>query len=1086
MPRCRSAVRASSASASTSAVAVLAAALVAASAFGQNPPSWPQAMTPAQAGIAYDIVACRAPVANSGFRNAFPDAVNYSLYAPRGTDLVLIHPNGTEEVLVAAGPNGACVDPVVTYDGRAVLFAKFDDPQNINVQRGLSWNPSHIFRVDLATRQVTQLTSGSQVAWQDSAHQIDPLYAKFDVAPLELPDGRILFLSNRDGTMDAESRFPAMKFWRMDRNGRNVEPMENFTQGSCQHPFILRDGRVVWTHRHDTGRRSLGGGNYPLMVAGQDLGDFKVFAGAHRPDSAWHFGTQLADGDVVVCVYYHQNNYGHGTLVRFPAHSGHPSGNDFHGVSPSSGTWNNYGVNDHYMRVGETLATPWTLYGALNYGSLSADESSPLMPDGSRAGKCTMPAAAPGGNLLLVWSHGNVNDLNRPTPELPHMKVCLAPGGSAPLRQQMIVLKESATWHYLYPRPVVTYAAIHGIPRPAVLPETSNDGAATPALPAGAPYATTGTSSVYNRESRWPPSYNDPWDVNIVNNYALGTAFFNVGQDSYAFANGEIWAAQVVADMSHIDRRYATLAARLRSHNNGNQVWGVLGEIPLRKFQPGGAPLLDPQGNPDTSYEVRIPADVPFHNRLVDRNGLMLTAEWTWHSARPGERKTNCGGCHAHSVGSVPLDFAQTAAAAPGAPIADFALQTPMLTQDAQGNPAIAVRPEKVRVVEYHRDVKPILDAKCAGCHGDVNPAAGLDLQGADAWNALAYVSGSLYGHHQATRWVRRHAATQSLLVWKAFGQRLDGRTNAARAGDVDYTGDPMPPPSSPVPPLTFDEKRTLALWIDLGCLVDLVPSGPAIGDPFDDQMKPVLAVQGPRGYVAGPLPPLRLGVYDLHSGIDPASLQVRVAPPGQPAGPNLASGLAVADGQAVTIPLPALPAAQWHRIQISVRDLAGNISRREISFASVPPAAAATTGTGSPGTGGLVPLLAASGPPRLGTPDFAVRVEQALPGAAVHLFFAYALAPQPWSIGPGLLARLDPVDLAQLFAAGLAPLASGTVDPSGVFALPLAVPDDPALSGFAVHFQALVVDPAGAPLSGASPPLAVALTAALSLTLGG
>lgn len=1034
----------------------------------------PPVATPSQVGIAYDIVACRMPVAGNADRDAFPDAHNFSLYLGRGTELILIHPDGSEEVIFSPGPDGAVADPLVSFDGKTIYFVRFQDPENYNTQRGVSFSPSHIWKIDVQTRVATQLTFGTTPAWQDTAHQVDPLYAAFDLAPVELPDGRLLFLSTRDGTFASDRRFPAPKFWRMNSDGSNLEPMEAMSQAGCQHPFILADGRIVWTHHHPAGRRTDETGNYPLMVANPDLSAMGTFAGAHFPDTAWHFGTQLSNGDIVITVYYHQNNYGHGTLVRFPAAPATASGNPFTPPSASTSTYQVYGDNDHYRRVGEVLATPWSLSSFIT--SLNYDEASRLLPDGTRAGKSTMPAAAPGGHMVFVWSPGHVNDLYRPTPELPHMKVCFAAGGMIQNRNDLVILKQSAQYHYLYPKAVVPWQAIHGTPKPAIIPDTPNAGGVA-GLVAGGPFATMGTSSVYNRESRWPAAYQDPFDVNIVNDYALGTAFFNIGQDTWAFPDSAIHAAQIVADMSHVDVRYAELDNRFLSHNRGSQIWGILGEVPLRKFGPGGQPILDPQGNPDTSFEARIPANVPVHNRLIDQNGILLTAEWTWHASRPGERKVHCGGCHAHSTDVTPLPFSSTAAAAPGFTVPDLALQTPIVDRDAQGNPTVTVMPETIRIVEYHRDVKPIFQAKCISCHGNASPAGGLDLEGNDAWWNLAFndPTQSLFGFHQVTRWVRIHAAAQSLLAWKCYGARLDGRTNASRSGDIDFTGTIMPPPGSGVAPLTFMEKRTIANWIDLGCLVDLTPGTATTDDPFDDQMFPTLVVSGVNaGFEALPLPPLRVGFYDLHSGIDPSSLTVRVTAAGGVAGPDLAAGLSVQNGQTLSFPLPALPAGQRHAIDVSVKDGAGNIARRRIEVTPLPAASAIAVGAGTPGQGGITPSLAATTPPRIGTNPFGAVVSGARPLSPVHLFASAALASPPLVLGGGALIHLDPaVTILQ---------ASGTTDASGSFTAQAALPLDPTLAGGVVHLQALVLDPAGAPLL---PGLAAALTPGLTLTLG-
>jgi len=47
------------------------------------------------------------------------------------------------------------------------------------------------------------------------------------------------------------------------------------------------------------------------------------------------------------------------------------------------------------------------------------DEAAPVGAGSMRVGKFTHPSAAPGNDLLVVWSPGPANDLNRPTP-LPY------------------------------------------------------------------------------------------------------------------------------------------------------------------------------------------------------------------------------------------------------------------------------------------------------------------------------------------------------------------------------------------------------------------------------------------------------------------------------------------------------------------------------------------------------------------------------------------------------------------------------------------------------------------------------------------
>ncbi len=1034
----------------------------------------PTFTTPQAVGIQYDIVACRMPLPSTlpaDYRDWFPDVFNFSIFVGPGSDLVAIHPDGTETVLVSAGSvpiqsvpggvtrtsaNASIVDPLVSFDAKSIYFALFEDPIARHFQRKLPIKPAFIFRYSLTTGAVTQLTFDDQVDVSDQFRQVAPPYAKLDVAPVELADGRILFLSNRANVMEPGNEKPAMRFYRMHGDGSNVEPVENFTLGSCQHPIILRDGRIAWTHHHPVGRRNING-NFPLLVANPDMSDIKTMAGDHYYNTAFHFISQLSNGDFVSNSYYQQNNFGHGMIVRFPL----VSGQGFNPVSDIASS------SAHFERVSQTTAVPWPL------GNLNDDHAARLRGGSQteRVGKVTMPSGAPGGDMLMVWSPGPVNNLNRPVSGFPHMHVAYAPGGSTPTWSAMSILKWSASYHYMYPKAVVPYAAIHGVAKPTLIPDTTNSGSIA-ALPAGSAFATTGTSSVYNRESRWPNPYDDAVDPNIVNNLLYSSTLFVVGQDTIRFPNSRIHAAQVVADMSHVfgnNSWYQPLAGRYRSHNNGTQVWGILGEIPLRKFAPNGSPILDAQGNPDTSYEVRIPADVPFHNRVIDVDGITLTSETTWHSARPGERKNNCGGCHAHSINTQPLDFGTTAAGQAGYTVTDFALQTPVVSRDPQNQPSVLIKPGRAWVVEYWQDVQPILTARCVGCH---NSPASLDLRANASpppWDSLAFTNTSgypiLYGAHQPTKYVRKNAASQSLLVWKAYGSRLDGRSDGnGRPGDI-----PFGPAHAPT--ITFDEKRTIAAWVDLGCQVDVNPASADESDPFDDQMKPSLAISGiTRGKVTTAPTSITVSGYDLHSGIAPASLEIRI---GSWTATNLAAGTTISNGSVHTIPLPALATGQLHKIHVRVADVAGNRSREILDVMVLSPAALVTVGSGSPGTAGQVPTLSGSTLPRVGEQAFELVVANTVPNTPTIIWSSAALANPPFQLLPNAFVYLSSLDTFSF----------GVTDSTGNYRAGLPIPNDPGLNGVTLYFQSLVFDPGGQQLI---PGVTGALTPGLALTVGG
>src|SRR5205823_3937563 len=117
-------------------------------------------------------------------------------------------------------------------------------------------------------------------------------------------------------------------------------------------------------------------------------------------------------------------------------------------------------------------------------------------------------------------------------------------------------------------------------------------------------------------------------------------------------------------------------------HNHAGERLRILAEIPVRKFnkREGDAPAepRDPDGNPDTSFLAKIPADVPFTFQTLDKDGMVLNMAQTWHQVRPGEVRNDCGGCHAHS--QKPTDFAMTAAAQKDYDVWNLTARTPLLT----------------------------------------------------------------------------------------------------------------------------------------------------------------------------------------------------------------------------------------------------------------------------------------------------------------------------------------------------------------------------------------------------------------------
>jgi hypothetical protein len=229
------------------------------------------------------------------------------------------------------------------------------------------------------------------------------------------------------------------------------------------------------------------------------------------------------------------------------------------------------------------------------------------------------------------------------------------------------------------------------------------------------------------------------WDgLDAFNTYENGqSSNWGVqGAEAGRYTDDDVWAIRLLAMEPNTHRSYGPGEGR-HFESHANERLRILGELPVRKWNPDGSPVLDPEGRPDTSFAAKVPADTPFTFQLLVRRGLVLTMAQTWHQVRPGEVRWDCGGCHAHS--QQPLAFSSTAASRAGYAMFDLAKKTPLLTVDAGGAPAVREVDVAVVDVEFLRDVRPILARSCAPCHTGTEAAAPgrLVLDGSGAVSSL-------------------------------------------------------------------------------------------------------------------------------------------------------------------------------------------------------------------------------------------------------------------------------------------------------------------------------------------------------------
>ncbi len=471
--------------------------------------------------VDYDIVYVRQPRYGDSTNTIWPEVFHPARLDP-GADLMLLHTNASEEVLVAGG-QGSVTDPFISFDAQWCYYALFPNLQTsqLNYQRdNLPYQGADIYRINLQTRTIQRLTfqeftpNAGAGNW-DTSNPVNPPsqfnrlgYGILNLGPCPLAGKKIAFVSNRNGYTPPKSyTAPTLQLFVMDEDGENLTFIAPLNIGSALHPTPIQDGRLVFSSYESQGLRDQRlWGLWSIWPDGRVWGP--VISAFDSPQ-AFHFVTQLSDGDLVVVDYYNLNNNGFGALFKLPAAapSGYPA---FYSAFPKDNPALDQTVGGGFKYPFTMPFTPRGMF-ALTPFTHPQDEAAPVGSNGVRVGKFTHPSAAPNNDLLVVWTPGPANNLNRPvtTPYYDGGLYLIRGGNLVTNPSQLVLIKNDPNYNEAWPRAVVLWKAIHGTDEPTQLPWLPNDGTAHADLPPGTPYGIVGTSGFYKRESF--PGVVTPW-----------------------------------------------------------------------------------------------------------------------------------------------------------------------------------------------------------------------------------------------------------------------------------------------------------------------------------------------------------------------------------------------------------------------------------------------------------------------------------------------------------------------------------------------------------------------------------------------
>lgn len=493
----------------------------------------------------------------------------------------------------------------------------------------------------------------------------------FNQGPCEVPGGRLLYTTNRNrfdtrprmGVAGDRKKEPAMQMFALQL----ADPANTVEQVG----YLNLRGALHPELMMDGWVMWSSFENHGLRAAKEwalwrwlpDGRTFQpLFSGFTGGISVIHFQSATPDGRIQVVRYYAGKSSAHGAIIDW---------------KPGQGFGSPRGSSNPAMAG---------FSGGFSFQPVSSND--PFGPEpqtrnltpwapANDAGieSCSYPSAAADGLICTVADFNISGGAGRRIIDSGVYKIPYGTDGHCIVtqsREDMELLVNDPAYYEVQPRALASWASIYGgdPPEHAWLPDSREaDGTLKN-------YGYVGTSTVYLRESEHVNGDNilgTKWEQG-GDTIAGGTAVINpliskvriVAQ----FPTPQYWDA-TKWKAGHIERM------------------GVYGEVVPES---------------DGSFLVKVPADRSWTFQLLDAQDRVLTQSLTWHHVRPGEVRTDCRGCHAHNQpGPV---FAGSMASAPGYVPLDFTAS--------------------LKFVEYKRDVKPVLEAKCFPCHDATNAQGGL------------------------------------------------------------------------------------------------------------------------------------------------------------------------------------------------------------------------------------------------------------------------------------------------------------------------------------------------------------------------
>ena len=261
---------------------------------------------------------------------------------------------------------GDVSDPAVNYEATKVVFA----------MRGPNDETFNLWEMDIATQQYSRLMADNVLA--ELGDDVDPAY---------LPDGRIVFTSNRQKRMqemmldqniaqhkslDEYEREPALQLHIFDPITQDITQI-SFNQSHDRNPTVLKDGRIMFSRWDHLANRN----HFPIFTINPDGTDLFVLYGAFSPGNSLLHPMEQRNGRIMSTLMPLSGTDEGGTIVSINTANYSEHCEPAPGVAPGCNgqsymQFNNQPVTDDgSFSPGGRYTTPMPLWDGTNRALVS-------------------------------------------------------------------------------------------------------------------------------------------------------------------------------------------------------------------------------------------------------------------------------------------------------------------------------------------------------------------------------------------------------------------------------------------------------------------------------------------------------------------------------------------------------------------------------------------------------------------------------------------------------------------------------------------------------------------------------------------